>query len=191
MNHKGIWLPSEVIQDKNLTWLERVVLMEVNQLSELKKGCIAHNEHFSLLFNIKRESVSRVLSSLRDKGYINIDISNRNHNRVITINKMLLGGEQNVITPLTKCLESKENKTINNTIRELSTKINKESFLEWVGHKKLTEAKHKARITKCINFLSSYSKEEQKQIIDTSIMNEWKGLFPPKQQQKEEVKEWS
>jgi len=54
------------------------------------------------------------------------------------------------------------------------------SFLEWMNHKKF---KTKAPITKCINFLTRFDKETQKQIIDSSIMNGWKGLFEPKQQQ--------
>jgi len=115
MNNKGIWLPIEVLRDTNLTWLERVILMEITQLSMLDKGCIAHNEHFAALFKIKKESASRTINSLVTKNYITVSISNRNHNRTITINKMLFSSKQNVIDSSTKCSETKENKTINKT----------------------------------------------------------------------------
>lgn len=117
MKHKGVWIPIEIIHDTSLTWLERMILMEINQLSMLKKGCVAHNDHFAGLFGIKKESASRVINSLKDKNYIEVSIKNRNHSRVITINKMLSEGKQNVIDPLTFCLESEEIKTTNKTTK--------------------------------------------------------------------------
>ena len=57
--------------------------------------------------------------------------------------------------------------------------INIEACEEWLSYKKY---KTKAPITKTLNFLSKYPKETQQQIVNTSIMNGYKGLFPPKQQ---------
>ena len=122
---KGFWLPIELLKDKSTTMQEKLILVEINQLSMLDKGCIASNNHFAELFGIKKESVSRSISSLEKKGYITTKIKDgsRNHERTITINKMLfehkqivIDPKQNVIDPLTNCLETKENKTINKTI---------------------------------------------------------------------------
>ena len=115
---KGFWLPIELLKDKSTTMQEKLILVEINQLSMLDKGCIASNNHFAELFGIKKESVSRSISSLENKGYITTKIKDgsRNHERTITINKMLFEYKQNVISPLTNCLETKENKTINKTI---------------------------------------------------------------------------
>ena len=114
---KGFWLSIELLHDKNTTMQEKLLLIEINQLSMLDKGCIASNNHFAETFKVKKESISRSLSSLEQKGYITTEIKagSRNHDRTITINKMLFYYEQNVITPLTNCLETKENKTINKT----------------------------------------------------------------------------
>ena len=114
---KGFWLPIELLKDKSTTMQEKLILVEINQLSMLDKGCIASNNHFAELFGIKKESVSRSISSLENKGYITTKIKDgsRNHERTITINKMLFEYKQNVISPLTNCLETKENKTINKT----------------------------------------------------------------------------
>lgn len=114
---KGFWLSIELLHDKNTTMQEKLLLIEINQLSMLDKGCIASNNHFAETFKVKKESISRSLSSLEQKGYITTEIKagSRNHDRTITINKMLFYYEQNVIAPLTNCLETKENKTINKT----------------------------------------------------------------------------
>lgn len=106
---KGFWLSIDLLHDKNTTMQEKLLLIEINQLSMLDKGCIASNNHFAETFKVKKESISRSLSSLEQKGYITTEIKagSRNHDRTITINKLLLQDEK----AITNCLESKENKT--------------------------------------------------------------------------------
>lgn len=113
--NKFITLTWEFIKDKNYTMNEKLIYSEILNLSMLNKGCVAHNEHFANLMGIKKEAVSRLIHTLEEKGVISIQIINgsRNFSRIITINKMLFDHKQNVIEPLTKCLETKENKTIN------------------------------------------------------------------------------
>ncbi len=60
--------------------------------------------------------------------------------------------------------------------------INQAACIEWLGYKRY---KNKAGITKTLNFLNKYSKNIQQEIVNVSIMNEWKGLFPPKKQYKQ------
>lgn len=76
-------------------------------------------------------------------------------------------------TIITKTNESKKE----NTLEILNPLLNEESYNEWVAFKKI---KVKGTITKLINFLVEYDKPTQKIIIDNSIMNNYKGLFPPK-----------
>ncbi len=137
---KGFWLPIELLKDKSTTMQEKLILVEINQLSMLDKGCIASNNHFAELFGIKKESVSRSISSLENKGYITTKIKDgsRNHERTITVNKMLFEHKQNVISPLTNCLETKENKTINKTNNKYDI------FLDYLKSK----CKHKTKVTK-------------------------------------------
>lgn len=131
---KGFWLSVELLHDKNTTMQEKLLLIEINQLSMLDKGCIASNNHFAETFKVKKESISRSLSSLEQKGYITTKIKagSRNHDRTITINKLLLQDE----IVITNCLESKENKTtslsnqldydkFSNLWNEFATKNNK------------------------------------------------------------------
>lgn len=59
------------------------------------------------------------------------------------------------------------------------TNINQEAFNEWMAYKKY---KNKGAITKTLNMLNKYDFQTQQQMVDKSIMNEYKGLFEPKQQ---------
>lgn len=117
MSNRFITLTWDFIRDKGTTPHEKFILAEIEALSSLEKGCIAHNEHFAELLGVKKESVSRSINSLKEKGYIDVEIvkGSRNHERKITLNKLLFRGKQNVIEGLTNCLETKGNKTINNT----------------------------------------------------------------------------
>ena len=61
----------------------------------------------------------------------------------------------------------------------LSPLVNHSAFNEWIEYKKY---KTIAPITKLINMLMQYDFKTQQEIIYTSIMNNWAGLFEPKQQ---------
>ena len=125
----GFWLPRKLYLVKELTMTEKLLFVEIQSLSMLDKGCVASNKHFATLLDIKREAVSRSLNRLRAKGFISIDIKNRNHDRKITINKMLspinkmvTGDNKLLLDPLTKCLESKETNTVlNNSVNKRQT----------------------------------------------------------------------
>jgi len=58
--------------------------------------------------------------------------------------------------------------------------INLSALEEWLKHKRY---KSQAPITKVLNMLCGYTQGQQQDMVDTSIMNGWKGLFEPKQQQ--------
>lgn len=60
--------------------------------------------------------------------------------------------------------------------------INIEAFTEWVEHKKY---KSITPITKLLNMLTKYDYYVQQQMVDTSIMNNYAGIFEPKQNSKQ------
>lgn len=208
MATKFITVSIEIMHDTNLNQSQKFIYAEIEQLSSLAKGCIASNQHFSELIGITKENVSRNINDLQKKGYINVEIVNgtRNHTRIITITdlvsltKVVRPPYQSSKTPLLKQQETKENKTINKTINKTlekkqslnsqiesklseATSININAFNEWLDYKKY---KTIAPITKTINFLNNYDFITQQQIVDTSIMNNYKGLFEPKQKSKQQ-----
>lgn len=112
--------------DLDLTRTELFLLSEIINKLGFHPKCTISNKHFSDLLRIQRESVSRSLNDLKKKGFIDIKIieGSRNHEREITINKMLFTPKQNVIDPLTKCLETKDINTLINTINNILSFLN-------------------------------------------------------------------
>lgn len=115
MNDKFITLSWDFIKDDRTTMQEKLILCEIQNLTMLEYGCIANNEHFANLMGIQKEAVSRLINSLVKKGFLSSKIKNgsRNFSRCLTINNLLFDPKQNVISPLTKCLETKGNISIN------------------------------------------------------------------------------
>ena len=42
---KGIWIPRHIWLHKDLTHLDKIVLMEIDSLSKSEKGCFASNKY--------------------------------------------------------------------------------------------------------------------------------------------------
>lgn len=84
---KGIWIPSEIINDANLDWINKALLSEIISYSKLEMGCIASNETFGKLLGIHKGNVSKRISFLVDEGYINVVLlktGEKRSKRVIT-----------------------------------------------------------------------------------------------------------
>jgi len=205
MATKFITVSVEIMRDANLNQSQKFLLAEIEQLTTLEKGCIATNLHFSNLIGISKENVSKNINSLEKKGYIKSEIVNgtRNHTRTITITTLVRPPYQSSKTPLSNRQETKENKQSNiqenktiikkelikkpKSLMELIviekleefTNVNQSALNEWISYKKY---KSQGAITKTLNMLNKYSFEVQQEMVDKSIMNEYKGLFEPKQQ---------
>lgn len=67
---KGIWVPIEIWENKNLTWNEKILFLEIDSFTSQDKDCFISNEYISQLLGITENSASRVLSSLISKGYV-------------------------------------------------------------------------------------------------------------------------
>jgi hypothetical protein len=63
-------------------------------------------------------------------------------------------------------------------------RVNPKAFNEWMAYKKY---KNKGAITKTLKMLNKYDYQTQQEMVDKSIMNEYKGLFEPKGLQKSNV----
>lgn len=71
---KGVWIPKEIWLDNELSWIEKLVLVEIDSLAVLEKGCIATNEYLGKFFNLSKDRISKIISSLKNKGYIEVNL---------------------------------------------------------------------------------------------------------------------
>jgi DNA-binding Lrp family transcriptional regulator len=75
---KGIWIEQIHIEDKNLSWIDKVLITEISSLSKLKNGCTASDEHFSTLLNVTRSAVNKRINRLVKIGYISKYVHTKN-----------------------------------------------------------------------------------------------------------------
>jgi len=66
---KGVWIPKEVWLDEKLTWMEKLLLVEIDSLDK-EKGCFASNKYFAEFFQLSPSRISELVSQLVCKGYI-------------------------------------------------------------------------------------------------------------------------
>ena len=163
------------------------LLLIISSLTAEKGYCYASNNYLAKLFNIDEVSISRKLSKLVSKGYINIDYKRRGAevvNREIRLTKMLTDDLQKNQSTINKNV--KDNNISSNNISKKETLINlvdsikthllnKSALLEWLEFKKYNY--QKVGVDKLVKMLIEYSYENQQKIVDTSIRNNWKGLF--------------
>lgn len=71
---KGIWIPASYWLDENLTIQEMLFLAEIDSLDIDEKGCYASNNHFSDFFGLTAGRCSQIITSLKDKGYIEVEL---------------------------------------------------------------------------------------------------------------------
>ena len=69
---KGVWIPKEIWLCKDLTPLEKIYLVEIDSLDDEENGCYATNKHFENMFGQKGANATRIISNLKEKGWINI-----------------------------------------------------------------------------------------------------------------------
>lgn len=68
---KGIWIPSEIWCNKDLSWTEKIMLREIDSLQDNQEGgCYASNSYFAEFFQLSKSRVSEIVSCLVRKKYV-------------------------------------------------------------------------------------------------------------------------
>ena len=85
---KGIWIPYEVLVDKNLNDKEKIIYSMILYLSK-ENDCTMSNTYISKLLNICNVQASRIINSLKKKGYIKIEIVYKQNSKEIALRKII------------------------------------------------------------------------------------------------------
>lgn len=67
---KGLWIPIEIWKDPELSWNERVLLIEIDSFTSKDRDCFISDEHIADLLGTSVRNASRMVSNLIQKGYI-------------------------------------------------------------------------------------------------------------------------
>ena len=71
---RGIWIPKEVWLSKDLSTNEKILLAEIDSLGGSSDGCFASNQYFADFFDLSKDRISRLVSGLKNKGYITVEL---------------------------------------------------------------------------------------------------------------------
>ena len=71
---RGIWIPKEIWLSKDLSTNEKILLAEIDSLGGSSDGCFASNQYFSDFFDLSKDRISRLVSGLKNKGYITVEL---------------------------------------------------------------------------------------------------------------------
>lgn len=199
-------IPADVRYDKDLKAIEKLLYGEITTLTYQTGECWASNNYFAKLYNIYPTTISKYINHLKDKGYIQIRMnyvgnSKEIEKRIICIaqtDNTSCSNKQGGYSQTSKggiAQTSKENNTrINNTsINNKKENIKRKKyfddeelndlFYEFLDLRVKLKAKNTERaITLLINELKKWNDNVKKQMINNSIMNSWKSVYPIKNQ---------
>ena len=89
LNLKGIWIPIEILTDNKLSHKEKIIYTIIIYLSKEKRYCYLTNKSISELLNISITQVSKLVNSLKDKGYINIEMIYKENSKEVEMRKII------------------------------------------------------------------------------------------------------
>lgn len=67
---KGIWFPIEIWKAPDLSWSEKILLMEIDSFTSRDKEFFMSDEYIAEFLSIHPKSANRLLSGLIKKGYV-------------------------------------------------------------------------------------------------------------------------
>ena len=85
-------IPEAILGDNRLTFLERVLLIEIASLCKKNGYCWPTNRYFMNKFDLTKPTISKSISSLSKYGYIDVEINNtekNNSKRIIELSEVL------------------------------------------------------------------------------------------------------
>jgi len=71
---QGVWIPLEILKNENLSDKEKILYSIILGLSIETGYCYANNRYFSKILNITMGRISKVISSLKEKGFIDVNL---------------------------------------------------------------------------------------------------------------------
>ena len=71
----GVWIPREVWLNKDLSTNEKVLLADIASLGGMSNGCFATNQYLADFFGLSKDRISKLISSLKNKGYITVELA--------------------------------------------------------------------------------------------------------------------
>ena len=98
LNLKGLWIPIEILTDTKLSDKEKHIYSIIMFLSKENNYCYCTNSNISELLNISITQVSKLVNSLKKKGYIDIEIKYKDNSKEIESRKLIPKMDSSYVT---------------------------------------------------------------------------------------------
>lgn len=196
-------LTANVRYSKLINANEKLLFAEITALSNSTGICWASNNYFANLFDMTPQAISKWIRNLEKNHFIKCNYVYKKGSKeiekreIVCINHSLEGinnsfkginhsleGYQHTIKDNNTSINNKTNNKIeiqSHLVKIDTHLLNMEALKEWLEFKKYKY--QKTGVSKLANMLSKFSHDIQQEIVDKSIMNNYQGLFEPKQQQ--------
>lgn len=179
-------IPADIRYDKTLKDKAKFLYAEITALCNKDGYCFASNKYFAELYGVRKETISRLLNDLKNRGYIEIKIEYDEKTKAIKrrliylLTKISIPIDQTINEPIDQ--KVKENNTsINNTINILVDFYNELDKFPKV--KKITK-KRKLKIINRLkdvgyeNIIKAFELAAQSDFLTGNVKNSrWKADF--------------
>lgn len=206
---KGVWIPKVVWLDTRLNALDKIILTEIDSLDNSEEGCFASNQYLAEFCQCSPSKVSSSISNLINYNYLYV----KKFDGRIRYLKSRLSKNENQTSKICKAdyqnLEeiNINNNTINNTTNKkkerksttsydeiINSKINNQEIkdllyefikMRTLKKKPMTDRALTIQINKLLRLSSN--EEEQKEIIEKSIVKCWDEFYSLKREANNEI----
>jgi len=181
---KGVWIPKDIWLNKELSMIEKVILIEIDSLDN-EYHCIASNEYFAEFCNCGVSTVTRAIKHLKDLNFIR-ELAYDGRHRRLSIVKMISQTNQNDESDSSKRLSN--NKDISTSNKDITIINNSNTENDFLGQ--LKQKKKKSLYEKCydhileftnnvglIDALNDYLKMRLQMKDKPLYENSWKGML--------------
>jgi hypothetical protein len=73
-NFQGVFIPADLYLNTNLTWTEKILIIEINSLDKeiegVRQGCFASNEYLAAFLDKEANSLANMITDLRSRGIV-------------------------------------------------------------------------------------------------------------------------
>ena len=80
---RGLWIPADILLNEKLSDKEKIILSMILYLSDEKGSCFASNKYIASIVNVTSDRVSKIVSSLKEKEYIKVDLKYKKDSKEI------------------------------------------------------------------------------------------------------------
>lgn len=132
---KGVWISKDIWLAKDLGWTEKLLLVEIDSLDG-ENGCFASNEYLANFFSLSKDRISRMVSSLKKKGYISVEMQYKDgtkeiEKRIIRLVKNPIGENANTYRQKHQdAIGENSNTPIGENAKDNNTFINNTDYID-------------------------------------------------------------